>query len=52
LAAVNPNCSIAKIRAGFAIPNAELNDIDFIVICADKLSAEISGEPTRLQFQL
>jgi hypothetical protein len=51
-AAVDTDCSIAKIRTGFTVPNAELNDVDSIAIRADKLSSEISGEPARLQFQL
>jgi hypothetical protein len=51
-AAVDPDCSVAKIRTGLTIPNAELNDVDLIAIRADKFSSEISGEPPRLQLQL
>jgi hypothetical protein len=29
ITAVYSNCSIAKIRSGFAIPNAELDNVDF-----------------------
>src|SRR5262252_1657161 len=29
-AAVDANCSIAKIRTGLTVPNSELNDIDSI----------------------
>jgi hypothetical protein len=52
LAAVDPDCSIAKIRTGLTVPNAELNDVDLIAIRADKFSSEISGEPARLKLQL
>src|SRR5689334_15554376 len=51
-AAVDPNCRIAKIRAGFTVPNAELHDLDLIAIRTDKFSSEIAGEPARLQLQL
>ncbi|HTG52358.1 MAG TPA: hypothetical protein VMA33_05810 [Candidatus Tectomicrobia bacterium] len=51
-AAIDPNCSISKIRTGFTIPDAKLNDVDSITIRADERSSEISGEPTRLQLQL
>jgi hypothetical protein len=50
--AVDPNCSIAKIRAGFTIPNTKLNDVDFVAIRADEFFPEISRKPTRLQLQL
>ena len=52
LAAVYPNRGIAKIGSGFTIPNAELNDLDLVASGCDKMFAEISGEPTRLQLQL
>src|SRR5438477_388249 len=51
-ATVDPNCSIAKIRAGFTIPNTKLNDVDFVAIRADEFFPEISRKPTRLQLQL
>jgi len=52
LAAIYPNCSITKVRASFAVPDAELDDLDFVSGSADKLFAEISGKPARLQLQL
>src|SRR5205807_3417715 len=52
LSAVYSNCSITKIRTGFAVPGAELDNIDLVSSSADKMFAEISGEPTRLQLQL
>src|SRR6266403_3167674 len=52
LAAIYPNCSIAKIRTSFTVPSAELDNIDFVSRCADKMFAEISGKPARLQLQL
>jgi len=52
IAAIYPDRSIAKIRSSFAVPRAELDDIDFVTGGADKIFAEISGEPVRLQFQL
>ena len=51
LTAVYPDRSISKIRPGFAVPRAELDDIDFVTGRADKVVAEISGEPARLQLQ-
>jgi hypothetical protein len=50
-AAVDPNCSIAKIRAGFMVPNTELDNIDFVTIRADELFPKISRKPTRLHLQ-
>src|SRR5206468_6691014 len=52
LAGVDANCSVAKIRAGFTVPNAELHDVDFIAVRAGKLVPKIAGKPTRLQLQL
>ena len=51
LAAVYPDRSIAKIRPGFAVPCAELDDIDFVTGRGDKVFAEISRKPARLQLQ-
>jgi hypothetical protein len=51
-AAIDPNCSIAKIWTGLTISDAELNDVDSMAIRTDERSSEISGEPTRLQLQL
>ena len=52
LSAVYSNCSITKIRTGFAVPGAELDNIDLVSSSADKMFAEISGKPARLQLQL
>src|SRR5438105_4133538 len=52
LAGVDANRSVAKIGAGFTVPNTELNDLDFIAIRADELFAEIARKPTRLEFEL
>ena len=50
--AIDPNCSIPKIRAGFTVPNPELNDFDLIAIRADEFFPKVSRKPTRLQLQL
>jgi hypothetical protein len=47
--AIYPNRGIAKIRSSFAVPGAELDDIDFIAGSRDKVFPEIPGEPARLQ---
>src|SRR5437867_10888622 len=52
LVAIYSNCSITKIRSSFAVPRAELNDVDLVSGGADKVFAEISGKPARLQLQL
>src|SRR6266403_2052581 len=49
---IDGNGSIAKIRAGFAVPSAELKDVDLIAGWRNKLFSEIASEPTRLKFQL
>ena len=49
---VDSNGSIAKIRPSFAIPRAELDDLDLISSGADEMFAEISGKPASLQLQL
>src|SRR5439155_21000534 len=51
IAAIYPNCCIAKIRSGFAVPRSELDDVDFLAGRTDKVRAEISGEPARLELQ-
>jgi hypothetical protein len=48
LTAVYPDRSIAKIGSGFAVPRTELDDVDFVTSSADKVFAEISGEPACL----
>ena len=52
LARIYPNCSITKVRTSFAVPGAELDDLDFVFGSDDKMFAEISGKPARLQLQL
>jgi len=51
LVVIDPNCSVTKIRSCFAVPSAELNDLDFISGGGDKMLAEISGKPACLQLQ-
>src|SRR5213078_3072388 len=52
LAAVYPDRSVAKIGSGLAIPGAKLDDVDLVGGGCDKMFAEISCEPTRLQLYL
>src|SRR6266516_1576288 len=52
LAAIYSNCGIAKVGTSFAVPSAELDNIDLVSSSADKMFAEISGKPARLQLQL
>ena len=52
IAAVHPNCSIAKIRACFAIPRTKLNNIDLVTGGGNEVFAEISSEPAGLQLEL
>ena len=49
LTAVYPDRSVAKIGSGLAIPGAKLDDVDLVGGGCDKMFAEISCEPTRLQ---
>ena len=51
IAAIYLNCRIAKIRSRFAVPRAELDNLDFVAGTTDKVFAEISGEPARLELQ-
>src|SRR3954468_23677836 len=51
IAPIDPNRGVGKIRAGFAIPNAELNDLDLLARDRGKAAAEIAGKPARLQFE-
>src|SRR6266496_225372 len=52
LAATYSNSGIAKVRTSFAVPSAELDNIDLVSSSANKMFAEISGKPARLQLQL
>src|SRR5207248_3760291 len=49
LAAVYPDRGVAKIGSGLAIPGAKLDDVDLVGSGCDKMFAEISCEPARLQ---
>ena len=51
IAAIYPNCRITEIRSRLAIPGAELDNIDFVTGKTDKMFAEITCEPARLQLQ-
>jgi hypothetical protein len=51
ITSIDSNRSITKVRSGFAVPCAELDDIDFIASCADEVFSEISGKPASLQLQ-
>ena len=48
IAAVEANRCIGKIGTGFAVPGAELDDLDFVSSDGSKAATEIAGEPTRL----
>ena len=51
LAAVDANRGIGKIGTGFAVPSAELDDLDLIAGDGSEAAAEITGEPARLEFE-
>src|SRR2546423_1188661 len=48
ISAVDANGGIGKIRSGFAIPSAELDDFDFVARNGSEASPEIAGEPACL----
>ena len=50
-AAVDPDGGVRKIWTGFAVPGAELNDLDFVPGDGSEAASEIAGEPARLKFQ-
>jgi hypothetical protein len=52
IAAVYPNYSIAKVRAGFTVPRTKLNNIDLVIGGGNEMFAEISGKPAGLQLEL
>ncbi|MDQ6624900.1 MAG: hypothetical protein M3Y69_01985, partial [Verrucomicrobiota bacterium] len=52
LIAVDANHSVCEIGSGFTIPSAELHDLDFLTARSTEGAAEVTGKPTRLQFQL
>ena len=47
-AAVYTDRRVPKVGSGFAVPGAELDDVDFLSGSGNKMFAEISGEPARL----
>jgi len=51
LAAVYANSSVTKIGPGFAVPGAELDDVDLVTGRADKIFSKIAGKPARLQLE-
>ncbi len=51
-AVINPDGSVGKIRTGFAVPGAELHDLDLLARRAGERSSKVSREPAGLQFQL
>jgi hypothetical protein len=51
-ASVYANRGVAKIWSRFAVPNAELHDVDLLPGRSEKMFAEISRKPARLQLQL
>jgi len=50
-AAVDPDRRVGKIRTGFPIPGAELDDLDLVAGYRRKSSPKIAREPARLEFQ-
>ena len=51
LAAIDANRGVGKIGSGFAVPSAELNDLDLVAGYGSETPAEIAGEPAGLQFE-
>ena len=51
IAAIEPDDGVGEIRAGGAIPGAELDDLDVIAGDGTESPAEVAGKPARLQFQ-
>ena len=52
IAAVYPNCTIAKVWSRFAVPRAKLDNVDRVAGGANEVSAEISRKPAGLQLEL
>ena len=50
--APDPDRGVGKIRAGLAVPSAELHDLDCLPRRAGEGSPEVARKPARLQFQL
>src|SRR3954466_11569336 len=51
IAAVDSNRGVGKIRAGFAVPGAELDDVDLIAGDGSKAPPEITREPAGLELE-
>jgi hypothetical protein len=51
LPAIRANGGVFEIRAGFAVPDSELNDIDLVATGADKAVPELAGKPASLEFE-
>jgi len=49
---VDPNCSVAEIRACFAVSRTKLNNIDLVTGGGSEVFAEISSEPSSLELEL
>ncbi len=52
ITSIDSNGCITKVRSGFPVPSAELDNVDFIASGADEAFSEISGKPASLQLQL
>src|SRR5205085_10760715 len=51
-AAIDSDSGVGKIMPFFAVPGAELDDLDLVFGDGSEMPAEIAGEPARLQFEL
>src|SRR5207302_1848027 len=51
-ASIYANRGIRKIGSSFAIPSAELNDVDLVTGRAGEILSKLAGEPARLQLEL
>ncbi len=52
VATIDSNRSITKVWPCFAVPRAELGNVDFIASGADEMFSEIPGKPASLELQL
>ena len=50
-AAIHTNRGIAKIRAGFPVPGAKLDDVDLVAGSTHKIFTKFAGEPARLELE-
>src|SRR5207244_11680998 len=51
-APIHANGGITKIGPGFAVPGAELDDVDLVTGGGNEISAKLAREPARLEFEL